>query len=165
MPEISAERLAELEAMEEIIQHIVLPQSRYNARMMEMERCWKHSTLLTDKETENLMGGHAMWDDPPNGWSKKKLVTWSQGYLYGREVVGMNVGQSFERFVRALRDPVNYWRNYRLSFLEMIEDAKCEGSDCTGSYKVDTERIGMECDSCHTFMSYGDVVELIEKEG
>lgn len=165
MPEISEERLAELEAMEQIVKHIVTPMSRQGAKMMKLEHCWKYPMDLTDDETEAMMGGNAMWDDRPKGWTKKKLVTWSQGYLYGREVVGGNTGQYFERFVHALHDPIKYWRRYRLGLLDMIDGVECEGGECKGVYKIDEERVGLECNGCHTFFSYDQVVEIMRKQG
>lgn len=72
-------RIAELEALEQVVKHIIQPQSRHAAMMAKLERCWKYPMQLTDVETEKMMGGSDMWDDPPKGWTKKKLVTWSQG--------------------------------------------------------------------------------------
>jgi len=161
MPEMSEERLAYLEALESVVTHIVLPLSIQANTDAEMERVWRFPNDLTDHETKNLMLGHAMWDDPPKGWSRKDLVLWSKGYLYGRAIVGGNFGQQFFRFVKALKDPIGYWRRWRLGYLDLMKYTKCS---CGGTYKVDEERVGVACSNCHEFYEYEAVVGMVEKD-
>lgn len=47
----------------------------------------------------------------------------------------------------------------------MVDGVPCEGGTCTGTYKVDEERVGIECEGCHTFLGYDDVIEIMRKEG
>ena len=46
------------------------------------------------------MDGHAMWDDPPDGYSERDLLIWSRGYLHAESV---HLGNAAE-VIRAAHD-------------------------------------------------------------
>lgn len=162
MPEISEERLAELEALEMVVKRFVLPRAKHAGTDAERERIWKYPLELTDEETQKLMRGHALWDDRPEGWTKKQLVLWSKGYLYGREIVGMNLSQEFHFIVQSLSNPAAFWKRQQLAYLSMCEGANCSCSP-GGVYLLDEQRTGIECNQCHTFLTY-DQVRQVEKQ-
>lgn len=47
---------------------------------------------MSDKEVKRRMRGHAMWDDPPEGWTERDLLLWSRGYLSRERSLCGNVG-------------------------------------------------------------------------
>jgi hypothetical protein len=119
--EISAARLAYYEALEAITREIIQPMSQHGLVDAELEREGRFARTWPDSEVRNVMRGSAIWDDPPNGWSEETLLLYSRGYLVGRAIVGGNLGQYYWRFVESLRDPVRYWRRWRLGFLDMCK--------------------------------------------
>lgn len=163
MPDISEERLTYLEALETVVQEIVLPEARYRFVDTELERVWKRPLDLTDTEAQEAVHGSALWDDPPQGWTKKRLADWTRGELHGREVLGMNYGQHFYRIIKALRDPVGYWKRWRLGYLDMLRDVPCTDG-CTGRYAVDATRIGLVCSACQAFYTYEQLREMERAE-
>jgi len=164
MPEISEQRLVELEMLETVVKEIVLPMVIREGAEMKIERPWKSPNRLTDKQAQDQMEGHAVWDDPPEGWTKKDLAQWSRGYLYGREIVARNIHQYFHLIAKALEDPIAYWKRWSLGYLDMLKWNPCTDG-CDGHYDVDEERIGMVCDKCGRFYSYQEIVKIRENAG
>lgn len=56
-----------------------------------------NTTTLTDEQVRIYLHGHALWDDPPDGWTEKELLIWSRGYLYGRSIQACNDMAEMER--------------------------------------------------------------------
>lgn len=129
MPEISKERLTELEMLEKVVKHYVLPAAIRCSRDAENEERWIGNTPLelSDEQVEEMMQGIGMWDHPPQGWGKKRLAHWSRGYLMGRLVATMNFGQDFTFILDILTNPAQSWQDYYLdkrSLSQKIADEK-----------------------------------------
>lgn len=70
---------------------------------------------LTDTQVKNRMAGHAMWDDPPRGYSKRRLADWSRGYLWGRSVEAGNAAKCVDFALQLEQPPEENCRAWDLS--------------------------------------------------
>lgn len=51
---------------------------------------------LSDAEVKERMYGHAMWDDPPAGYTETRLADWSRGWLHGCALTAGNCAGAVE---------------------------------------------------------------------
>lgn len=161
MKEVSDERLAYLEALEQIVKQIIEPDAQAGYDTTEMEKETRFARHWTDAQIEENMAGSAIWDDPPKGWRRSTLLTYSRGYLTGRAIVGGNVGQYFRRCLKAVADPIQYWYTWQLGVLQMVEATPC--SMCHVKHGIDTVRMGLVCPLCHAFHSYEEIQQQLSQ--
>jgi hypothetical protein len=59
---------------------------------------------MTDKDVEKAMSGHAMFDDPPKGYTKRDLIMWGRGYLHAEAVQTYNAGATIDMLIKAIKE-------------------------------------------------------------
>jgi hypothetical protein len=161
MPEISDERLIYFEALEAVVNEIIGPLSERGKELADTEKESRFAQHWSDEEIEHAMAGAAIWQDRPKGWRKSTLLIYSRGELTGRGIVGGNIGQYFWKIAEACRDPINYWRKWRLGSLDFYQGISCQ---CGGTYALDEEGIGLVCHLCRSFLSYEQMHEMMAKQ-
>ncbi len=63
---------------------------------------------LSDEHIKRQMDGHAIWDDPPKGWTEQDVLLWSRGYLYAESTFLGNALEIVEYYFRLREEETLY---------------------------------------------------------
>jgi len=61
-----------------------------------------HTGELSKEDVFRMMDGHAVFDDPPRGWTKRDLAMYGRGYLHAEAVQHLNDAGVLDMMINAI---------------------------------------------------------------